>query len=62
MTTWKCTNCGNTVSSDVPPETCASCGEHCEQVDVTCYVPECGGPASGNINPEVFQKGGKPVQ
>jgi rubredoxin len=62
MTTWKCTKCGNTVSSDAPPETCPTCREQCEYVDVTCYIPECGGSASGNINPQVFKKGGKPVQ
>ena len=62
MTTWKCSKCGNTLSKDVPPETCPSCGEKCEYVDVTCYIPECGGPDSGNVNAQVFKEGGKPVK
>ena len=37
-----------------------SCKEKCEYVDVTCYIPECGGSGSGNINPEVFKKKGDP--
>ena len=60
MTTWKCNKCGNTVSADAPPELCPFCREKCEYVDVTCYIPECGGPGSGNINPEVFKKGSSP--
>lgn len=59
MPVWKCNNCGNTINENVPPETCPSCKEKCEFVDVTCYIPECGGPESGNINPQVFQESGK---
>jgi hypothetical protein len=39
-----------------PPNVCPSCKEKCEFVDVTCYIPECGGPDSGNIDPQVFQE------
>jgi rubredoxin len=56
MTAWKCNKCGNTVSADTPPEICPFCKEKCEYVDVTCYIPECGGPGSGNVNPDVFKK------
>jgi hypothetical protein len=27
-----------------PPEVCPECGSRCEFVNVTCYIPECGGP------------------
>ncbi|MGO9614189.1 MAG: rubredoxin-like domain-containing protein [Dissulfurispiraceae bacterium] len=54
MAIWKCNKCGNTTSVDTPPEICPSCKERCEYVDVTCYIPECGGPESGNVNPQVF--------
>jgi rubredoxin len=56
MAIWKCNNCGNTVDLMAPPEICPSCKEKCEFVDVSCYIPECGGPDSKNINPQVFQE------
>jgi rubredoxin len=55
MTTWKCNKCGYTLTGGEPPEICPSCKEQCEYVDVTCYIPECGGPDSGNMNPQVFE-------
>ena len=54
MTIWKCNKCGNAMEIEIPPDTCPSCKEKCEYVDVTCYIPECGGPTSGNINSQVF--------
>jgi len=27
-----------------PPDVCPECGERCNFIDVTCYLPECGGP------------------
>ncbi len=59
MAVWKCNHCGNTVDAPGPPEVCPSCNEKCEFVDVTCYIPECGGPESGNINTQVFSETGK---
>jgi rubredoxin len=57
MPVWKCNKCGNTVDLTIPPpETCPSCKEKCEFIDVSCYIPECGGPDSGNINPQVYQE------
>lgn len=56
MTAWKCNKCGYTIKADAPPDLCPSCKEKCEYVDVTCYIPECGGPGSVNINPEVFKE------
>jgi ABC-type ATPase with predicted acetyltransferase domain len=59
MTIWKCNKCGNTIEKDIPPDSCPSCKQKCEYVDVTCYIPECGGPASGNINSQVFGESSK---
>lgn len=56
MTMWKCNKCGHTLQALTPPETCPSCKEKCEFLDVTCYIPECGGPDSGNVNPQIFQE------
>lgn len=51
MAFFKCSNCGNTLEAETPPETCPACSQKCAFVDVTCYTPECGGPESRNINP-----------
>ena len=59
MAIWKCTSCGNTVSADVPPERCPGCAGQCEYVDVTCYIPECGGPGSGSENPQASERSGE---
>ena len=59
VTIWKCNKCGNTIEATVYPDTCPSCKEKCEYVDVTCYLPECGGPTSGNVNPQVFKESSK---
>lgn len=48
---WKCSNCGFTVTADSPPQVCPSCGEKCNFRNVTCYLPDCGGP--GNIDPRL---------
>ncbi|MBN2467400.1 MAG: hypothetical protein JXD19_04545 [Deltaproteobacteria bacterium] len=52
-TSWKCNQCGYTAQSESPPEKCPSCRMDCTFVDITCYTPECGGPESGNIDPQV---------
>jgi len=41
MTSWKCSNCGYALEADTPPEPCPSCGERCDFLDVSCYIPEC---------------------
>ena len=43
---WKCTNCGYVVEAAVPPLQCPSCQQKCDFVDVSCYIPDCGGPGS----------------
>ncbi|MCX7822042.1 MAG: hypothetical protein N2260_01200 [Syntrophobacterales bacterium] len=59
MTNWKCNKCGHLIQATTPPDVCPSCKEKCEFVDVSCYIPECGGPGSGNINPQVFVTSGE---
>jgi rubredoxin len=51
MTQWQCSNCGYTFSAETLPDRCLSCKETCTFNDVTCYIPECGGP--GNIDPRL---------
>jgi len=50
MTNWKCSNCGYTLEADVPPEQCPSCGERCDFIDVSCYIPECDTTISGGVD------------
>lgn len=42
VSTWKCSNCGNTVEALAPPQTCPVCSKKCEFLNVTCYQPDCG--------------------
>lgn len=48
---WKCSKCNFTFQAPHPPEVCPSCQGRCEFKNVTCYLPECGGP--GNIDPRL---------
>jgi rubrerythrin len=40
--TWKCSHCGNTIQTRIPPQTCPVCSRKCEFLNVTCYQPDCG--------------------
>jgi len=53
---WSCSNCGYVVKEERSPEECPSCHQKCEFRDVSCYVPECGGPTSGNVDPRLVGK------
>ena len=44
MTQWKCSNCDYTFDADALPDRCPSCKKTCTFSDVTCYIPDCGGP------------------
>ncbi|WP_045220926.1 rubredoxin-like domain-containing protein [Desulfonatronum thioautotrophicum] len=55
MPYFKCSNCQNTLEAETPPETCPACQQKCAFIDVTCYTPECGGPGSQNINPDMYR-------
>ncbi len=51
QTHWKCSKCGYKLEAAAPPVTCPQCREACEFLDITCYLPDCGGP--GNIDPRL---------
>ena len=48
LTYWECNNCGFLITASVPPDNCPECGHKGEFIDVTCYIPGCGGP--GHVN------------
>jgi rubrerythrin len=54
LTYWKCGNCGFTFTAATLPEACPGCGAKCDFRNVTCYIPECGGP--GHIDPRLLGK------
>ena len=45
MTKWQCLECGYFFDGVKPPDKCPGCNANCTYTDVTCYRPECGGPA-----------------
>ena len=51
LTFWKCGRCGFLVTAAVPPAACPECSAKCEFINVTCYLPECGG--SGQVDPRL---------
>ncbi len=51
MMYWRCGKCGFLFTASSPPKNCPECGEENNFKDVTCYIPECGGP--GNIDPRL---------
>jgi len=59
MTQWKCSNCGYTFEAETVPDRCPSCKQTCTFSDVTCYIPDCGGP--GNIDPRLMGKKDKSI-
>lgn len=52
LTYWKCEKCGFLIKASIPPNICPSCKEKCDFRNVTCYIPECGGPK--NIDPKLI--------
>ena len=51
MNQWQCSSCGYTFEAEVLPNQCPSCKQVCSFNNVTCYIPDCGGP--GNIDPQL---------
>jgi len=41
---WMCSDCQYVFKSKEVPETCPGCKNKCTFSDVSCYIPECGGP------------------
>jgi len=60
MAHWQCSNCHYTFEVEAPPERCPSCKQSCTFSDVTCYIPDCGGP--GKIDPRLVGKKEGPVK
>ena len=54
MSYWMCTVCDYVFESEAPTEECPSCGGKCVFADVSCYIPECGGP--DNLNQELIAR------
>jgi rubredoxin len=48
MNWWICSECDYVFEAEKLAETCPSCHQKCTYSDVTCYIPECGGP--GNLD------------
>lgn len=46
MTKWQCVECGYFFDGVKPPDKCPGCNASCTYADITCYRPECGGPAN----------------
>lgn len=44
MNYWSCSKCDYVFKAKEVPETCPNCHTKCTFSDVTCYIPECGGP------------------
>lgn len=53
MVQWKCNQCNYILNAERPPEECPACKQQCVFIDVSCYTPDCGGPDSGNIDPQL---------
>jgi rubrerythrin len=51
LTYWRCKKCGFLITASKPPVVCPECEAKCEFVNVTCYIPECGGP--GQVDPRL---------
>ena len=41
---WMCSECENVFQSEIAPSACPNCSKICTFLNVTCFIPECGGP------------------
>jgi hypothetical protein len=46
---WMCSECEGVFQAETPPVTCPNCKKECVFSDVTCYIPECGGPQNVDV-------------
>ena len=51
MAWWICSECEYVFGAEEPPELRPGCHKKCAFSDVTCYIPECGGP--GKLDPKL---------
>lgn len=53
MTYWRCCACGFTFVAAAPSDICPECGEHCNFINITCYIP--GWRDAETINPNFYE-------
>jgi rubredoxin len=46
---WICSECDYIMQAENPPQECPQCKKKCIFSDVTCYIPECGGPNNPDV-------------
>ncbi len=49
MNWWMCSECDYVLQAELPPGKCPNCHVECIFSDVTCYIPQCGGPGRLNM-------------
>jgi rubredoxin len=49
MEHWMCSECGYLLEAETPPDRCPSCQNKCRFDNVSCYIPECGGPGNPDV-------------
>jgi rubredoxin len=54
MNYWMCNECNYVFKAETPPETCPGCHAKCTFMNVSCYIPECGGP--GRYDPKLVAR------
>ncbi len=57
MNHWMCNECNYVFEAETPPDTCPSCRAKCTFMNVSCYIPECGGP--GHYDPKLVAQRAK---
>ena len=54
MNYWMCTGCNAVFEAETPPDVCPDCYQKCTFANVSCYIPECGGP--GNLDAKLLAR------
>ncbi len=54
MNWWICSECSHILEAETPPGVCPECHHTCDFSNITCYIPECGGP--DNIDPRLVNE------
>jgi len=44
MNHWMCDECNYVFEAETPPDACPGCHAKCTFMNVSCYIPDCGGP------------------
>jgi rubredoxin len=57
MNYWMCDECNYVFEAETPPDTCPGCHAKCTFMNVSCYIPDCGGP--GNYDPKLVAQHAK---